>query len=490
MKKVKRENLKIQDDDKKFLKEIEILIETDHPNIIRIYEYYQDEVYFYIVTEFVSGGELYDTVVNWNVFNEEKAGYIIYQILSAVNYLHSKNIVHRDIKPENILVEKSEDPNKINIKLIDFGTCNFFEDKKKLSQKVGTPYYIAPEVLNYSYNEKVDVWSCGVILYILLVGYPPFSGNSVNEILESVKKGKYEMTGPEWNKISKNAKDLVKKMLLYDPTKRISAETAIQHDWVVKMYKKNLSNEVDEGYFSRVLKNIKNFNAREKFQQATLAFIVHFLYSSHEIGRLKEVFITLDKNGDGRLTYKELKDGFEKVYGRQLMDTEVANIMEGVDQDNNGYIEYQEFLRAALNKKTLISESNLRVAFEKFDINKDGKLSKNEIIEVLGTSDLEYVNHIINVIDKNNDGEINYQEFCDMMRTMVYNSFGDSIIFDNPKKTIKQLSGKNSSNKQNQKDLVINIVKIENTDNSVNFNNKNDLTDITLENSTNLSKLK
>ena len=312
MKIVKKESLLLQDDDKKFLKEISILMATDHPNIIKIYEYYEDDINYYIITEYITGGELYDTIASWKSFNEEKAVYIMYQIISAVNYLHSMKIVHRDIKPENILVEKNSDPKNqlINIKLIDFGTCNFFEDSKKLSLKVGTPYYIAPEVLKKNYDEKVDIWSSGVIFYILLVGYPPFNGSNVNEILDSVKKGKYDMRGPEWNKISDLSKDLISKMLEYDPQIRISSQEAFNHPLITKMYQHQIHDDVDPGLFSKVIKNIKNFNAKEKFQQATLAYIVHYFYSSQELEDLRKVFQLLDTQGMGRLTYKDLKNGF------------------------------------------------------------------------------------------------------------------------------------------------------------------------------------
>ena len=141
MKVIKKEIINLQDDDRKFLKEIEILIKADHPNIIRIYEYFIDEINYYLIMEYVSGGELLDTITNWKDFSEKKATYIMKQILSAVSYLHSNKIIHRDLKPENMLVEnktknKSGDE-EINIKIIDFGTCNFIEKNSKLSLKVG-----------------------------------------------------------------------------------------------------------------------------------------------------------------------------------------------------------------------------------------------------------------------------------------------------------------------------------------------------------------
>ena len=147
------------------------------------------------------------------------------QVLSAINYCHSNNIVHRDLKPENLLLDKDEVNPKI--KIIDFGTSQFFDPTQSMNQKFGTPYYIAPEVLKKNYTAKCDIWSIGVILYILLCGYPPFNGANDKQIIESVLKGRYTIEEPEWEDITGDAKDLVKKMLEYDPSKRISAAEAL-----------------------------------------------------------------------------------------------------------------------------------------------------------------------------------------------------------------------------------------------------------------------
>jgi calcium-dependent protein kinase len=463
MKVIKKETLAYQDDDQTFLKEIEILIHTDHPNIIRIYEYYFDDINYYLITEFVSGGELYDTITSWKSFDEEKAAYILMQILSAINYLHSKKIVHRDIKPENMLVENKVKASKyskemINIKLIDFGTCNYINDKN-LTLKVGSPYYIAPEVLKRNYNEKCDIWSCGVILYIMLVGYPPFSGSTTNELLESVGKGKYTIKSHEWAKVSTQAKDLVIRMLEIDPAKRISAQEALEHPWV-KATDQNKINTVDQNYFESVLKNIQDFNAREKLQQATIAYIVHFLYSSQEIDELKKVFKMLDSNNDGRLTYKELKHCFEKYWGTYLSDVKINSIIQEMDGDNDGFISYEEFLRVSINQKKLLDEKNLRLAFDKFDLNKDGKLSKEEIKKVLGTTDNQYTNMLLSYIDSNNDGFLSYEEFYTLMNGvisgkmpliaetgMTSNNLLDDMPTPEQKKSQKESKKKKSSNK-------------------------------------------
>jgi calcium-dependent protein kinase len=420
MKQIKRDSLQYQDDDQKFLKEIEILIHCEHPNIIKIFEYFSDDYNYYLITEYISGGELYETIITWKNFDEEKAFYLMTQILSAINYLHSKGIVHRDIKPENMLVENKVNNNNkemLNIKLIDFGTSNYVNESKKFTLKVGSPYYIAPEVIKKSYDNKCDIWSCGVILYILLVGFPPFKGNTQKDLLNNISKGKYSVETPEWVKVSIEAKELVKRMLELEPTKRISAEEALNHRWMMKFVDR--SSKVDNNLFVSVITNINNFNASEKLQQATLAYIVHFLYSSMELDGLKNVFRKLDKNKDGRLTYDELRSGFEQVFGKYITDIQMQKIIEDVDGDNDGFISYEEFLRVSINQKKLLDEKNLKMAFERFDANGDGKLSKEEIKTVLGTTDNEYINILLAQVDQNNDGFLSYPEFCNLMNSVI-----------------------------------------------------------------------
>jgi calcium-dependent protein kinase len=315
----------------------------------------------------------------------------------------------------------------VNIKLIDFGASNYYEDSKKLTLKVGSPYYIAPEVIKKYYDQKCDLWSCGVILYILLVGYPPFRGNSQKELLANIVKGQYSLTGSEWSRVSIEAKDLISKLLELDTKKRYSADEALKHPWMLK-FSKGSTNKVDNSYLTTVITNISSFNAKEKLQQATLAYIVHFLYNSIEIDDLKKVFKMLDKNGDGRLTYDELRNGFEQTMGRYLTDLELNKIIQDVDGDNDGFISYEEFLRVAVNQKQLLDEKNLKIAFERFDLNKDGKLSKEEIREVLGTSDNRYINILLDQVDQNNDGFMSFQEFTALMNGVVHNAI-NVILF-------------------------------------------------------------
>lgn len=218
MKKLSLSNFNSKADPEKereILNEIEMLKSLDHPNIVKVFEFYTTKDGYFIITEFCKGGELFDKIVNNPPFEEEAAAYILYQILSAVFYCHNKNIIHRDLKPENILVEDStgsKGKGFLNVKIIDFGTAKIFEKGKAEKKVIGSSYYIAPEVLLKKYTEMCDIWSCGVILYILLSGKAPFSGND-EEIMEKVKIGKFDLKGDVWIKASKEVKDLISKML-------------------------------------------------------------------------------------------------------------------------------------------------------------------------------------------------------------------------------------------------------------------------------------
>ena len=398
----------------KFLKEIHVLKELDHPNIIKIFEYYVDNKNHYIITELLTGG---DTIIKCHKFNEKKAAFIIKQILSALNYLHSKGIMHRDIKPENILVQnfdkqkiKSEE---IHIKLIDFGASNFFKENEILKLKVGSPYYIAPEVLNKNYNEKCDIWSAGVVLYVMLTGKFPFVGKTSQKLFESIKTGKYATEGKEWESISLEAKKLIGKMLELDKDKRFSASECLKSEFFSILDTKKEMPDL----LPSVFENIYKLNAREKIQQATIRIIVHNIQQNDYIEKLRDIFDLLDINKDGQLTYSEIKQAYKKIFPDDYITEEKMDlILEKLDENKDGVISYEEFLRVTINEKILLEKNNLRLAFDIFDINKDGKLSKEELLNILDNGASDYVDDLLNLIDKNKDGYISFEEFCHLMK--------------------------------------------------------------------------
>ena len=410
--------------DKTFLHEIEILSKLDHPNIIKIFDYYTDKNNFYVVNELVTGGELYDQIINLKFFTEDNAAIIMKQLLSAVFYLHSNKIVHRDLKPENILME-TNNVGDYSIKLIDFGTAVTFS-KKKMKEITGTPYYIAPEVLKNSYNNKCDVWSCGVILYVLLCGYPPFNAPTEAEILQVVAQGTYSFDRVEWESVSENAKQLIRKMMTYDPKKRITAEEALNDPWFSKR-RENIDLKINNKAARSALDNLKKFAAKQKLQQACIAFIVHQMITNDSAKELRDIFKAIDTSGDGRLTIEELRNGYAQYFHTQILEDEFEAIMKNLDSDKSGFIEYEEFLRATLNLETILSDKNLELAFNFFDEDKSGKLEPSEIKAALGikeasdTKEAEVLKKLISEIDANNDGVVSLDEFVELMKRVLKN---------------------------------------------------------------------
>lgn len=252
------------------------------------------------------------------------------------------NIVHWDIKPENILFESK---NSRNVKVIDFGIAQKCQPPNKLNQPVGTSYYVAPEVLSENYDEKCDVWSIGVILYIMLSGVPPFAGDNVKEICNKVKEGKYLLTGENWEDVSSEAIDLIQKWMTVDPSKRISWVEALNHEW----FKNEIIAETNATQTISALKNLQFYNAEKKLQQAVITFIVSQLASQEDLNELQKAFKALDRNKSGVLTKEDLLAGYKDLLGDEA-EAEVDRIMSIADIDRSGAIDYTEWVVATIDK--------------------------------------------------------------------------------------------------------------------------------------------
>ena len=384
-------------------REIEILKLLDHPNIIRIIEVVEDERYINIVQELCLGGELFDRIIQNKRFSEDLAATYMRQVLSAVTHCHKAGIIHRDLKPENILFETAE---MGNLKVIDFGISRKYFAESPLRKQYGTvrdmqAYYIAPEVLNGRYDEKCDVWSCGVLLYILLSGFPPFNGTTQQDIRAKVKTGKYSLTGGVWPVISPEAKDLVAKLLTFDPAQRISAEQAFQHPWLHQGAEP--SPPVQEAQF---LQNLTRFYSVQKFKQAALTYIAGQLLSGEEVTTLRTTFADLDTDGDGRLSRDELITGYRRS---SLPLVNIDKVIHSCDTDKNGFVNYTEFLTAALDWQHLLNKELLEQAFRIFDRDNSGTITKDELKAILKGEEAmgdEVWDMLLSQADKNGDGVV------------------------------------------------------------------------------------
>ena len=402
--------------------EINILKSLDHPNIIKIYEFFIDSKNIYIVTEFSDEGDLFKRMESMSYFSEKIVCHIMRQILSAVAYLHSKNIFHGDLKLENILIDSASHLNDqrrefFDIKLIDFGCSKIFASNKRFKEIIGTAYYVAPEVLLNNYNEKCDQWSCGVITYILLSGKPPFDGNTETDIINKIlKKDPIDFKLSEFKGVSKMALDIMSNMLNYDHYKRPSAARILRHRWF-QLSRESTIEFLDKSYTKQVLTNLKNFRTVQKFQQAVITFIIHNISKREEMMNLRNIFRYLDRDGDGRISINELKESLCDNCG-ELESREAEVIMAKIDLDNNGFIEYDEFLHATIEKSTFLSESNLKQAFDLFDIDKGGSISSDEVRSIISGGKVisdDVMKDLLKEVNKNMDEDINYEDFKMLM---------------------------------------------------------------------------
>ncbi|XP_073278352.1 calcium-dependent protein kinase 26-like [Primulina huaijiensis] len=408
-KSIAKRKLLTMDDVDDVRREIEIMHHlSGDPNVISIKGAYEDSVAVHVVMELCGGGELFDRIVKRGHYSEKKAAELTRTIVGVIEDCHSLGVMHRDLKPENFLfVNEDEDS---PIKTIDFGLSVFFKPGDIFTDVVGSPYYVAPEVLCKRYGPEADVWSAGVVLYILLCGVPPFWGETEREIFEEVLRGEIDFSSDPWPKISDSAKDLVKKMLVRDPKRRLTAHQVLSHPWVQVM-----GVAPDKPLDSAVLSRLTQFSAMNKLKKMALRVIAESL-SEEEIAGLKEMFKMIDTDNSGYITFEELKAGLKR-FGANLNESEIHNLMKSADVDNNGTIEYGEFIAATLHLNKIYKEDNLFRAFSFFDKDGSGYITQYELLiacQQFGIEDA-HLEEMIQEADQNNDGQIDYNEFVSMM---------------------------------------------------------------------------
>ncbi|KAH7291458.1 hypothetical protein KP509_29G017700 [Ceratopteris richardii] len=382
---------------------------SGHPNVVDIKGAYEDAANVHMVMELCSGGELFDHILQRGHYSERKAAQLMRTIVQVVEACHSLGVMHRDLKPENFLfLDTNEDS---ALKTIDFGLSVFFKPGETFREVVGSPYYVAPEVLSKQYGPAADVWSAGVILYVLLSGVPPFWAETEKQIFEQVLKGDLDFESDPWPSISDSAKDLIRKMLVRNPENRLTAHQVLCHAWI---------NEdgvaSDKPIDSAVLSRMRQFTAMNKLEKLAVRVIADRLYDE-EIAGVKEMFKMIDDDNNGTITFDELKAGLRRL-GCRLMDTEIYALLEAADVDNSGTLDYGEFIAATLNFHKVEREENLSAAFCFFDRDNSGYITVDEIQQAC----LEYhvcdmqTEEIIKEADQDNDGRIDYNEFVAMMR--------------------------------------------------------------------------
>ncbi|XP_039123875.1 calcium-dependent protein kinase 26-like [Dioscorea cayenensis subsp. rotundata] len=382
---------------------------SGHKNVVSIKGAYEDPLYVHIVMELCSGGELFDRIIQRGHYSERKAAELTKIIVGVVEACHSLGVMHRDLKPENFLLVNKDDD--LSLKAIDFGLSVFFKPGQVFTDVVGSPYYVAPEVLRKKYGPEADVWTAGVILYILLSGVPPFWAETQQGIFDAVLKGVLDFDSDPWPLISDSAKDLIRKMLCPRPCDRLKAHEVLCHPWICE-------NGVapDRALDSAVLSRLKQFSAMNKLKKMALRVIAESL-SEEEIAGLKEMFQAMDTDNSGAITFDELKEGLRK-YGSNLKESEIRDLMNAADVDKSGTIDYGEFIAATLHINKLEREEHLAAAFSYFDKDGSGYITVDELQQACKEQNMEDLSleDIIKEVDQDNDGCIDYGEFVAMMR--------------------------------------------------------------------------
>ncbi|KZV22397.1 calcium-dependent protein kinase [Dorcoceras hygrometricum] len=411
-KSISKKKLVTKSDKEDMRREIQIMQHLiGQPNIVEFKGAYEDKDSVHLVMELCEGGELFDRIIAKGHYNERDAASMCRSIVNVVHICHFMGVMHRDLKPENFLLsDKSE---YALLKATDFGLSVFIEEGKIYKDVVGSAYYVAPEVLRRRYGKEADVWSAGVMLYILLCGVPPFWAETEKGIFDSILRGHIDFDSEPWPSISPSAKDLVRRMLTQDPKKRITAAEVLEHPWI-----REGGEASDKPIDSAVLSRMKQFRAMNKLKKLALKVIAENL-STEEIQGLKAMFTNMDTDNSGSITYEELKTGLTRL-GSKLTEAEVKQLMDAADVDGNGTIDYIEFITATMHRHRLEREENLYEAFQYFDKDNSGFITRDELetaMQEYGMGDPSTIKEIISEVDSDNDGRINYEEFCTMMRT-------------------------------------------------------------------------
>jgi len=388
----------------KLVTEINVLREADLPQIITIHKVFEDRQNVNLVMGLCEGGDLLSFIIEKGSLTELEASQIARQVLLAVRYLHMHNISHRDIKPENIMFATAGDLH--SLKLIDFGLAKVLAPKSLMKTKVGTLYYVSPDVLKGDYGIECDLWSFGVVLYFMLSGAVPFAGHTPSEVYAKVLRGQYTFPSPAWDSISLAAKDLIASLLLTDPGSRLTAERALEHPW--------LSGNVSDSRLNGLLPCLSTFFRCKKLRKAAHLAIAIYC-TEQEIMELKSKFEALDSDHDGVISKAELQIGLEEFSPDQL-----ADLVDGLDQDHNGVVNYSEFIAATLDESVYLKEERMLSAFMAFDKDRSGRITLGELMEVLGKEcnvvDPTYWLNLLRQADVNGDGEIDFLEFIAMMQ--------------------------------------------------------------------------
>ncbi len=417
----------------KVLNEVQLMRMLDHPNILNIVESFEQLNRLYIVLELVEGGELFDELHRrGGRLAEEDVRLVAAQLCSALKYCHDNNVCHRDIKLENVLLAKPGDVSR-GLRLIDFGLAQAFKKDDRFNEVCGTAAYLAPEVVDkrVKYSCQSDMWSFGVLLFVLLAGTKPYGLVSDKTTMRLVKERKPPIFGPEWDTISVDARNFVTSLLHLKQQYRMSATDALQHPFLrwnagpaaaasFPAPSASLSShvaapdEVRPRVGSASIESFKAFHKFGLFKKAALSAIA-FSLGEDDVAEMRQTFKQLDTERNGVITRREFIEVMH-ARGVLLQDGEATKIFAGMDQDQTGVVKWNEFLAACMDEAMFLDERRVLDAFHRLDVDGTGALSKENLRVFLADIGEERFDRCFAAADLDRSGQITLREFRHLLQ--------------------------------------------------------------------------
>ena len=356
------------------------------------------------------------SVGNANGFSEKEAALIMKKLFLAINHCHCQGVSHRDIKAENIMFSDKEQK---NIKIIDFGLSKLSEEKGCfMDTLVGTPMYLAPEVLDGLYGKECDIWSLGVIMHLLLSGLYPFSGENSSKLFNNIKTAKVDMEGEAWIGVSDSAKRLLEKIFTKNQKERITAEQALKDGWFKEIFK---GKEGHHTLNTSIINKLREYRAKTAFQKATMNMLVKRLGET-DLEYLRKSFKKLDKSNTGQISFECLEQHLLEQ-GFEIPSKEIKEIINRVDYKGNNLINYSEFLSATISSKKFLTEERLWSLFKHFDSDNTDFITVGNLKDVLAQEGKEInedeAEAIIEEHDTLKDGRLNFDEFKIILKYLL-----------------------------------------------------------------------
>ena len=474
LKEISKDTICDPENEEEIRNEIEVLKNLDHPNIMKIFEFFEDDDNMYLINEYCGGGDIAGLMDKYGVFPEFLLKYVMFEVFLAISFLHSNKVVHGDIKRENIAyvyTNKEKEPKEIEefldnffkdkdiqyelaeasglenlsekalsiareisnfeMKILDFGSAKMKKKGKQYEQisgVTGTAYYCSPEVVKDKYDFDCDEWACGIMMYILLTGYPPFEGNSEEEIFDNILNKEPNFEVPELNNVTDNCIDLMKRLLEKKDKNRIKADEALNHPFFKSginignllrgKYKENA--EILKSLFKRKTFELSD-KKRSKFRDVVIAYIALNFSDQNAEKQARQIFMDMAEGDKHFLIKKSTFVSRMKQACKTFTKKEIEDLFNSIDENETGNIEYEELIRALTDKEKLLSDKNLKEAFKFFDKDNNGSISWNEIAEIVypeGKIPKNTIKEFLKEIgQKDEDMQMDYYEFKRILKS-------------------------------------------------------------------------